>query len=294
MGGDTEFELTDLAPAPEEEWQRMLRFVGWGQADREAASRSLEVLFRRGPELVVGTYDYLRRVPETAAILGWEQGIDAAHLEERRRFFTLWLARTLGLDTSDEFARYLFRAGKYHAGHGPRRIHTPPEYVVTSLGLVQAAFARYMAEAQLPAEIIAPAMAAWSKYLAVQLNQMLLGYHAARALDTGHFPVQFRLFGRLRPLLGTQEIQVWAETGACVQDVLRKFLNYFPEARFEALDRVWRSVEKTETLWTEVVPAYVPRRGWRILLNGRDLSYAGGFHVPVQAQDEIAIFPPGR
>ncbi|MER3544865.1 MAG: hypothetical protein C4311_09785 [Chloroflexota bacterium] len=283
MGGNTEFELTDLAPAPEEEWQRMLRFVGWGQADREAASRSLEVLFRRGPELVVGTYDYLRRVPETAAILGWEQGIDAAHLEERRRFFTLWLARTLGLDTSDEFARYLFRAGKYHAGHGPRRIHTPPEYVVTSLGLVQAAFARYMAEAQLPAEVIAGAMAAWSKYLAVQLNQMLLGYHAARALDTGHFPVQFRLFGRLRPLLGTQEIQVWAEAGACVEDVLRKFLNYFPKARFEALDRVWRSVEKTETLWTEVVPAYVPRRGWRILLNGRDLSYAGGFHVPVQA-----------
>lgn len=294
MGGNTEFELTDLAPAPEEEWQRMLRFVGWGQADREAASRSLEVLFRRGPELVVGTYDYLRRVPETAAILGWEQGIDAAHLEERRRFFTLWLARTLGLDTSDEFARYLFRAGKYHAGHGPRRIHTPPEYVVTSLGLVQAAFARYMAEAQLPAEVIAGAMAAWSKYLAVQLNQMLLGYHAARALDTGHFPVQFRLFGRLRPLLGTQEIQVWAEAGACVEDVLRKFLNYFPEARLEALDRVWHAVEKAETLWTEVVPAYVPRRGWRILLNGRDLSYAGGFHVPVQAQDEIAIFPPGR
>lgn len=69
--------------------------------------------WRRRPELVAQTYDYLRHVPETAAILGWEESVDETHLEERRRFFTVWLARTLGLDTSDEFAHYLFRAGKF-------------------------------------------------------------------------------------------------------------------------------------------------------------------------------------
>ncbi len=294
MNTNAELELTDLTPTPEEEWQRLLRFVGWSEADRVAASRSVEVLFRRGPELVVGTYDYLRRVPETAAILGWEQGVDEAHLEERRRFFTVWLARTLGLDSSDEFARYLFRAGKYHAGHGPRHIHTPPEYVTASIGLVLAAFTRYMAEAPLAGDVIAEAMAAWSKYLTVQLNQMLLGYQVARALEKGAFPVRLKVFGRLRPLLGTQEIEVRAEAGAHVDDVLRKFLNCFPEARPEALDRTWRSVEKGDTLWMEVVPVYMPRRGWRILLNGRDLSYAGGFRLPIHAEDEIAIFPPGR
>jgi hypothetical protein len=67
---------------------------------------------------VADTYAYLARVPETAAILGWEDHIDPVFLKERRRFFTIWLARTLGLDTSDEFACYLFRAGTFHAGHG--------------------------------------------------------------------------------------------------------------------------------------------------------------------------------
>jgi len=294
MNTEPEMELTDLAPAPEEEWQRMLRFVGWSQADHTAASRSLETLFRRGPELVAQTYEYLRRVPETAAILGWEKGFDEVHLEERRRFFTVWLARTLGLDTSDEFARYLFRAGKYHAGHGPRRIHTPPDYVTASIGLVLAAFARYMAEAQLPGEVLAGAMAAWNKYLTVQLNQMLLGYRAAQALEKGAFPVRCKVVGRLRPLLGITEMEMWAENGGDVRDVLRRFLDYFPQARSEALDRIWDSSEKSDSLWVEVFPTYAPRRGWRILLNGRDVSYIGGFGAPVHSSDEIAIFPPGR
>lgn len=291
---DASLELHNLAPEPQDEWRRMLRFVGWGDDDQVAASRSVEALFRRGPELVVETYDYLRRVPETAAILGWDQGVDEEHLEERRRFFTVWLARTLGLDTSDEFAHYLFRAGKYHAGHGPRHIHTPPAYVTGSIGLVQAAFTRYMSEAGLPTGAVAPAMAAWGKYLAVQLNQMLLGYRIARELEEGSFSVRCSVYGRLRPLLGTQEIQVGARDGVSVADVLGKVFNYYPQARPEALDRVWRSEERSDALWVEVTPTYVPRSGWRILLNGRDLTYAGGFGIPVQEKDEVAIFPPGR
>jgi len=207
-------ELRDLAPDPREEWQRMLRFVGLTANDKAAMSRSVEVLFRRGTELVVNTYDYLRSVPETAAILGWEDHVDEAHLEERRRFFTVWLGRALGMDTSDEFALYLFYAGKVHNGHGPRHIHTPPAYVTASIGLVLASFARFMSEAHLPAEVIAEAMAGWNKYLAVQLNQMSLGYRVAQELDRGDFPVQITLFGRLRPLLGIRETQVHVEDGA--------------------------------------------------------------------------------
>jgi molybdopterin converting factor small subunit len=291
---DAALELRNLAPEPQDEWRRMLRFVRWGDDEKVAASRSVETLFRRGPELVVQTYDYLRRVPETAAILGWDQGVDEAHLEERRRFFTVWLARTLGLDTSDEFAHYLFRAGKYHAGHGPRHIHTPSEYVTGSVGLVLAAFAGYMSKAGLPAGVVAAAMAAWGKYLAAQLNQMLLGYRIAQELEEGNFSVRCSVYGRLRPLLGTQETQVGARDGARIADVLGKFFDYYPQARHEALDRIWNSEERSDALWVEVTPTYVPRPGWRVLLNGRDLNYAGGFAVPVHEKDVVAIFPPGR
>lgn len=287
-------ELHNLHPAPQETWRRMLRFVGWSATERAAAARSVEALFRRGADLVVQTYDYLRQTPETAAILGWEQGADAAHLEERRRFFTIWLARTLGLDTSDEFADYLFYAGKSHAGHGPRQIHTPPEYVTGSLGLMLAAFARLMAEAELPAETTAGALAAWGKYLSVQQNQMQLGYQAARDLAHGPTPVRCTFYGRLRPLLGVQVLLVQAEPGANAGVVLGKLFNYYPQLRSEALDRIWESEERTDAAWVEVTPVYAPRAGWRTLLNGRDLRYDGGFAAPVQPGDVIAIFPPGR
>ncbi len=291
---ETQVELTHLAPDPVEEWQRMLRFLGWSDKDKIAASRTIEVLFRRGPELVAGVYDYLRSVPETAAILGWERGVDEAHLEERRRFFTIWLARTLGLDTSDEFAMYLFRAGKLHAGHGPRHIHTPADYVTGSFGLVLAAFSQFMAEAHLAGTVIAEAMSAWSKYFSAQLNQMMLGYHAARELDKGTIPIRCAVYGLLRPLLGAREIQVRVGGDARAGDVLRKFFNYYPQARAEVLNRVWRSGERDDALWVDVTPSYVPRRGWLVRLNGRDICYASGCETPVRTGDEVAIFPPGR
>lgn len=287
-------ELGHLEPEPAEEWRRLLRFMGWGTAERLAAARTIEPLFRRGTELVAATYDYLRQVPETAAILGWETHVDAAHLEERRRFFTVWLARTLGLDTSDEFAHYLFRAGQIHAGHGPRRIHTPPEYVTGSVGLVQASFARYMLEGGLPADVIAGATGAWNKYLSVQLNQMLLGYRVARELSAGGVVVRCRVYGRLRPLVGRVDTDVHVGAEATVGAVLRKFINYYPQVRAEALDRVWHSEDDARSLWRKTVPAFRPRAGWRILRNGREVVYAGGLAEPAAAGDEVAIFPPGR
>lgn len=287
-------ELHNLVPEPAEEWQRMLRFVGLNHADRQAMAKTVETLLHRAPELVVSTYDYLLSVPETAVILGWESGADETHLAERRRFFAVWLSRTLGLDTSDEFAHYLFRAGKFHAGHGPRHIHTPPIYITGSIGLVQAAFARYMHEANLSSDIIAPAIAGWNKYLNVQLHLMLSGYQVARDLDHGEWPIALSFFGRMRTIVGTQKMSAHVSNGATAADLLRKFFNYHPQARSAALERVWQTEDDTESLWLEPTPAYVPQWGWRVLRNGRDLSYNGGFTTTLHAHDTIAIFPPGR
>ena len=288
-------EIHELAPDPSDEWRRLLKFVGLSEEDKLAMSRSVETLMRRATELVVDTYDYLQSVPETAAILGWEKGTDDSHLEERRRFFTIWLARVLGLDTSDEFSYYLFRAGKFHAAHGPRKIHVPPSYITTSIGMVGATFARFMEEAELAGNVVAPAMAGWNKYLSVQLQMMLLGYQAALDFDEGDLEIPISLYGRMRGIIGKRELTGHTKDGSPVEDILRKFFNYYPQARAEALQPVWHSQEKQDSSWIEVYATYTPRPGgWRVLLNGRDLAYSGGFKKQVHEQDIISIFPPGR
>ncbi len=291
---DENLQLTDLSPDPVDEWQRMLKFCNLIAAEQQAMARSVEPMMKRSTELVVNTYDYLRSVPETAAILGWEDMVDEEHLEERRRFFTIWLARTLGLDTSDEFAAYLFRAGQYHAGHGPRTIHTPPSYVTISIGMVLASFANFMKDAHLPAEVIALAMGGWSKYLSVQLNQMSMGYSIAQNFSNGDFATRVTLFGRMRPLIGKTELSVPLPSGAKIHDLMKKFFDYYPQSRTVVLDRVWQSHDKADSLWIEVMPVYVPRKGWRILHNGRALGFEKGFNELVRENDEVAIFPPGR
>ncbi len=65
-------ELQNLIADPGDEWRRMLDFVDLGSPDLASMAQTVEPLFRRGPELVVDTYNYLNSVPETAAILGWE------------------------------------------------------------------------------------------------------------------------------------------------------------------------------------------------------------------------------
>jgi molybdopterin converting factor small subunit len=287
-------ELKGLAPSPETEWERMLQFVGLTSADKAAMAASSETLLRRGHELVVETYDYLRHTPDTAAVLGWETGVDETHLQERRRFFAVWLSRTIGLDTSDEFAYYLFRAGKFHAGHGPRRIHTPGKFVTGSIGLVLATFAQYMQNEQLSGDVIAGAMAGWNKYLIAQLHMMQLGYEVAREVDNGRFPINVTLYGRLRHIANCQQLCIWADDATQSGDILTKFFSYLPQTRSEALEHIWRAHDSTNSLWLETYPVYRPKGGWRVLLNGRDLRYNGGFSTAVQAEDTIAIFPPGR
>jgi molybdopterin converting factor small subunit len=247
--------------------------------------------------LVVGTYDYLLQNHETAAILGWEGGADPAHLSERRRFFTVWLARLLGMDFSTDLAHYLFRAGKLHAAHGPRRAHVPPVYVTGSISLVNATFARFLFEEMPGNPAIPRALAGWNKVLTLHLHLMQLGYAAATAVDSGDYAVKFSLFGRMRTVTGAQELDIHLADGATAQVALRKFFNYFPQARREVFDPAWEGDEHDDargTPWFTAKPAYAVKPMWRVLLNGKDLSYLGGVDLPVHAGDEIHVFPPGR
>jgi hypothetical protein len=90
-----------------------------------------------------------------------------------------WLARTLGQDLSDDFARYLFRAGQLHAAHGPRRVHVPEIYVTGAISLVNATFARFLAEEMPGAAIVPAALAGWNK-LSGLLHATLLSVSVAK------------------------------------------------------------------------------------------------------------------
>lgn len=291
------WRLSDLDPLPEEEWQRMRAFLGLTDGEMQAMLSTVETLFKRGHELVVGTYDALLAHHETAAILGWEGGADAEHLSERRRFFTLWLARLLGMDMSADLAAYLFRAGKLHAAHGPRQTHVPPVYVTGSISLVNATFARFLYEGMPNDARVPVALAGWNKILTMHLHLMQLGYTAAMAIDTGTLAVPFSLFGKLRTLLGSKALTVHVPAGANVEVALRKFFNYHPSARAEIFDVEWQGGERMDargTPWFTVSRTYVVKPMWRALVNGRDIAYYGGVQALLKAGDEIHLFPPGR
>ncbi len=291
------WNIAGLEPLPEEEWQRLRNFLALGPGDTAAMLATVEPLFRRGYELVVATYDHLLAVPETAAILGWEGGADPAHLAERRRFFTVWLARLLGMDLSGDFARYLFYAGKLHAAHGPRRAFVPPVFVTGSISLVNATFARFLYE-EMPGDTRVPAaLAGWNKVLAMHLHLMLMGYNAAQAVDSGDFAVPFVLFGRMRTATGARERPVHLPTGGTLEVALRKFFNYYPAARSEVFDIEWSGGERDDargTPWFTISPVHTVKPMWRVLVNGKDISFHGGTAQPLHPGDAVHVFPPGR
>jgi molybdopterin converting factor small subunit len=293
------WELTGLRPAPEETWGRMREFLDLDADDRAAMLETVEPLLKRAHELVVSNYDTLLADEGAAAVLGWEEGADPAHLAERRRFFTVWIARTLGMDLSDDFARYLFRAGKMHAAHGPRAIHVPELYVTGAISLVHAAFARFLSEEMPGSPVVPSALAGWNKMLSMHLQMMLDGYRAARDVDRGDFAVPVRLFGLVRAAAGRGELPVAVPTGATVADVLRKFFNYYPNVRglvFEKREEEADQPGGQGKPWVALDRVYAVRNhpAWRVLLNGRNVAHLGGPDVPVSEGDDLRLYSPGR
>ena len=286
--------LPGLRPGPEETWDAMRRFSGPTPDEIGAMRQTVDILFERGYELVTSTYDYLRKVPETAAILGWEQGVDEEHLAERRRFFTIWLARTLSIDLGTDFARYLFHAGQVHAGHGPRQIHTPGMWVTGSMGLVLATFARFIQEAHSDVAVVAPALSGWNKYLMLQLNQMLSGYEVARALEDGEIALTIKTYGRARHEWGRESITMQYTAGQRVANVLKRLVEYAPTLREMLFEKSWQSEYSDQDLWMRVERVYVLQGNWRVLVNGQDLRYYGGFERALKEGDTLDLFPPGR
>ena len=291
-------ELTGLAPDPLEMWERLHAFLGLDEAEVRMMRRTSETLLRDAADFVVGAYDYLASFDETASVLGWEKKMDEEHLQERRQFFATWMARAIGVDLSDEFAEYLFMAGKYHAAHGPRQIHTPEQWVMGAVALVQAHFAERIILAGHKPEIAAAAIGGWNKYLMLQAYQMQAGYRVAVALDDGAQAVEIKLFGRLQAIGGRDQQTVRVHQGAILADALRKFFDYHPALRREFFETSWRTPDGDgEATWvTDFERVYVPKRGpyWRILLNAREVSYGSGFDSPLKDGDTISLFPPGR
>jgi molybdopterin converting factor small subunit len=162
------------------------------------------------------------------------------------------------------------------------------------VGLIQAGFADVLATAGLPADVTARALGAWSRYLSVQLDLLLSGYRAASAITEGEATIRCTAYGRLRHLWREPSVHVATASGDTLADVLRKLFGAYPEVRAEVLDRVWEEREPEKALGPVVVPAYAPRQGWRLLLNGKDARYNGGLQQPVAHGDMVSLFPPGR
>jgi molybdopterin converting factor small subunit len=297
MTRENGWHFIDLHPTPESAWDSMRSFLSIGRDDIEAMVATVEPLFRNGPDLIAGTYDYLQHNEETAAILGWEGEADPQHLAERRRFFTIWLARLLGFDLSHDFARYLFRAGQKHAGHGPRKVHVPERYVTGSISLINSAFARILHEEMGGDPVVAPALAGWNKLLTLHLHLMLLGYQVAREWDEGDFPLPLQLFGKMRQLAPQPTLHMAVPTSSTLSLVMHRFFNYFPQTRTMICDVAWNEQERDDSSgrpWLTVRPSYQVRPDWRILVNGRNARYEAGLETAVRPGDTISIFPPGR
>lgn len=291
---DADLRVRHVRPTPAETWDMMMRFSAPTPPERAAMQATVDTLFQRGYELVVATYDHLQRFAETAEVLGWQEGADESHLAERRRFFTIWLARTLSMDIGSQFGDYLFYAGKVHAAHGPRHIETPSMWVTGSVGLIVGAFAEFIRAAKHPADETALALSGWNKYLLIQLNQMHAGYEVGQALNTGDQVIELKAYAMVRHNWGRDKINVRFRAGDTVEDVLRKALDFAPELRAVMFDPDWEAQESDQDLWVRVKRHYKLREGWRVQLNGKNLTFHGGFQQPLKPDDSLTLFSPGR
>ena len=82
--------------------------------------------------------------------------------------------------------------------------------------------------------------------------------------------------------------------GQTIHDLLRKLLDYSPALRPLMFDRHMADVTGEDDTWMHLATTYRLKSGWRILLNGRDVRFHGGFAQTVSDEDTISMHPPGR
>jgi len=274
-------EIIDLPEPPEVQMKEQLAFVGLNEDAKRQMYLDGEPLLRHAADWVAAAYDHLSRYAPTAKALGWEGRIPEDDLYLRRTFFSGWIGRTIGVDTSDEFARYLFHAGRVHAGYGPGKHFVPPEWVSLSLSLILRMFSSVV-----PAE----RLGLWSGYLAVQQEIMRLGYDASVALDHGRAAVRINALGLALPAL-PEPVEVRINSGT-VREALEKIFAFRPELRDIALEPVLDAEEHAG--WMEEVVRWRFKNNWTILKNGRDVAYLEGLSTRLKNGDELTFLPPGR
>ncbi len=274
-------EILDLPQLPETQMREQLAFVGLNEAAKRELYLDGEPLLRHAADWVAAAYDHLSRYAPTAKALGWEGRIPEDELYLRRTFFSGWIGRTIGVDTSDEFARYLFHAGRVHAGYGPGRHFVPPEWVSLSLSLILRMFSSVV-----PAE----RLGLWSGYLAVQQEIMRLGYDAAVALERGRAAVRVNALGLALPAL-PEPLTVRVD-GGTVREALEKTFAFRPELRDIALEPVLDAEEHAG--WMEEVVRWRFKNNWTVLKNGRDVAYLEGLATRLKNGDSLTFLPPGR
>ncbi len=272
----------DLPPLPEHQMREELAFVGIDEAAKRQMYLDGEPLLRHAAEWVAAAYDHLSRFAPTAKALGWEGRIPEDELYLRRTFFSGWMGRTIGVDTSDEFARYLFHAGRVHAGYGPDRRFVPPEWVSLSLTLVLRMFSTVV-----PAE----RLGLWSSYLGVQQEVMRAGFDAAMELEKGRTVIKVDALGLARPAL-PEPLEVRLPQGATVLDAVLKVFAFRPELRDVALEPVQDAEEHAG--WMEEVTRWRFKPRWALLKNGRDVAYLEGLATRLKTGDTLTFLPPGR
>ena len=270
-----------LPPLPEERFDRYLAFAGIGEEAKRAMHEDAEALLERAAGWVKQAYDALARFPETAKALGWESRVPEDELRIRRTFFSAWIARTIGVDTSREFARYLHRAGRVHAGYGPERRFVPPEWVALAYAFVLNAFAQVV-----PGERVG----LWAGYLTAQEEVMRAGFEAAQELGRGRKVVRVEALGLARPAL-PEPIEVRL-TGGTLAEALQKAFAFEPALVDQALER--RPVAVEEGLWMEEGFVFVFKPRWTVLVGGRDARYLKGLQTPLKNGDRVTFLPPGR
>ncbi|WP_018112086.1 protoglobin domain-containing protein [Thermus igniterrae] len=269
--------VLDLPPLPEEVFADLLAFGGLGEEARRAMRLDAERLLEGAAAFVARVYDHLSRHPGTARALGWEGRVPEEELYLRRAFFSAWLARTFGVDTSPEFAREVYRAGLWHGGLGPKAALIPPEYV----GLAFAEVGRYVAER---VGDVGP----WLVYLAAQVEVMRKGFDAALALKEGRARVSFQALGLAYPALPKP---VALQAGS-VGEALGKVFAAHPALRDLALEAL--PAEEEVGLWLSPKTLYSLRPRWAVLRNGRDVRYLEGLATPLGEGDLLTLLPPGR